>query len=103
MDLGAPVGREDAARELGPFNIRCNAVLPGAINNERLQHIFSRCAAEAGVSVEEYETEALRYISMRTKIELNELADAVWFLASDMAPHINGTLLEVSGGHEWEG
>ncbi len=93
----------NAARELGPYNIRCNAVLPGAINNARLQEIFGRCANEAGVSIEEYEAEALRYISMRTKIELDELANAVWFLASDMAPHITGVLLEVSGGHEWEG
>jgi hypothetical protein len=29
-------------------------------------------------------------------------ADAVYFLCTDTGPHITGTLLEVTGGHEWE-
>jgi NAD(P)-dependent dehydrogenase (short-subunit alcohol dehydrogenase family) len=93
---------KNAARELGPYNVRCNAILPGGINNERLNTIFERCAKERGVTVEEFETEALRYISMRTKIEPKELADTVYFLATDTAPHITGQLMEVSGGFEWE-
>jgi len=64
--------------------------------------IFERCAKEAGVTQEEYEKEALRYVSMRTKIEPEELADTVYFLGTDTAPHITGVLLEVSGGSEWE-
>jgi NAD(P)-dependent dehydrogenase (short-subunit alcohol dehydrogenase family) len=93
---------KNAARELGPYNVRCNAILPGAINNERLNMVFRRVAADQGMSVEEFEKEALKYISMRTKIEPEELADAVLFLASDKAPHITGVLMEVSGGQEWE-
>jgi NAD(P)-dependent dehydrogenase (short-subunit alcohol dehydrogenase family) len=93
---------KNAARELGPYNVRCNAILPGGINNERLNTIFERCAKERGVTVEEFETEALRYISMRTKIEPKELADAVYFLATDTSAHITGLLMEVSGGFEWE-
>ena len=93
---------KNAARELGPYNVRCNAILPGGINNDRLNMIFGRCAKEAGVSLEEYEKEALRYVSMRTKIEPKELADAVYFLATDTAPHVTGLLMEVSGGQEWE-
>lgn len=93
---------KNAARELGPFNVRCNAILPGAINNDRMNVIFERCAKAAGMAQEEYEKEALRYVSMRTKIEPTELADAVYFLATDTAPHITGMLMEVSGGSEWE-
>jgi NAD(P)-dependent dehydrogenase (short-subunit alcohol dehydrogenase family) len=93
---------KNGARELGPYNVRCNAILPGGINNDRLNIIFERCAKEQGVTVEEFEKEALRYVSMRTKIEPNELADAVYFLATDTAPHITGLLMEVSGGFEWE-
>jgi hypothetical protein len=44
----------------------------------------------------------VRYVSMRTKIEPVELADAVYFLATDSAPHITGLMMEVSGGSEWE-
>ena len=93
---------KNAARELGPFNVRCNAILPGGINNDRLNMIFERCAKEQGITVEEFEKEALRYVSMRTKIEPEELADTVYFLATDTAPHITGVLMEVSGGSEWE-
>jgi len=93
---------KNAARELGPYNVRCNAILPGGINNDRLNIVFENAAKEAGVSVEDYEKEALRYVSMRCKVEPEELADAVYFLACDTAPHVTGMLLEVSGGLEWE-
>ena len=93
---------KNAARELGPYNVRCNAILPGAINNERLNTVLRRVAAQKGMPVEEFEKEALQYISMRSKIEPSELADTVLFLASDEAPHITGVLMEVSGGQEWE-
>jgi NAD(P)-dependent dehydrogenase (short-subunit alcohol dehydrogenase family) len=64
--------------------------------------VMERGADEQGITLEEYEKEFLRYVSMRTKIEPGELADAVYFLCTDTAPHITGTLLEVTGGHEWE-
>jgi NAD(P)-dependent dehydrogenase (short-subunit alcohol dehydrogenase family) len=93
---------KNAARELGPYNVRCNAILPGAINNERLNTVLRRVATQKGMSLEDFEKEALQYISMRSKIEPSELADAVLFLASDEAPHITGVLMEISGGQEWE-
>ncbi len=93
---------KNAARELGPYNVRCNAILPGAINNDRMNIVMERGAKEQGVTLEEYEKEALRYVSMHTKIEPEELADAVYFLCTDTGPHITGVLLDVAGGHEWE-
>ncbi len=93
---------KNAARELGPYNVRCNAILPGAINNDRLNMVFERVARDKGMSIEDFEKQALQFISMRSKVEPAELADAVLFLASDKAPHITGVLMEVSGGQEWE-
>lgn len=93
---------KNAARELGPYNVRCNAILPGVINNERWNTVLRRVAAEQGMATHEFEEKALQYISMRVKIEPSELADTVLFLASDEAPHITGVLMEVSGGQEWE-
>lgn len=93
---------KNAARELGPYNVRCNAILPGGINNDRLNRILERNAKEADVTQQEYEKEALRYVSMRCKIEPEELADTVYFLGTDTAPHITGLSMEVSGGSEWE-
>lgn len=91
-----------AARELGPHNIRCNAILPGAINNQRMQMVIERNAAAQGLMPAELKERLLRYISMRTMIEPEELADTVLFLASDKARHITGQMIEVSGLVEWE-
>lgn len=90
------------AREAGPHNVRCNAILPGAINNARMNSVLEKVARDKGVPLEEFEKEALRYISMRCKIEPEELADTVLFLASDKARHITGQMIEVSGLLEWE-
>ena len=92
----------NAARELGPFNIRCNAILPGAINNARMRKIISDRAAELARPVDEVTREVLKYISMKTMVEPSEIADMVLFLASGAAKKVTGELVSVSGNVEWE-
>jgi NAD(P)-dependent dehydrogenase (short-subunit alcohol dehydrogenase family) len=92
----------NAARELGPFHIRCNAILPGMINNARMQGIVAAKAAESRSTIAEVEAGYLKHISMRVQIEPAELADMVLFLASDAARKITGELIAVSGNLEWE-
>ncbi len=92
----------NAARELGPFNIRCNAILPGMINNARMQGIIETNARAQGRTAAEVEAGYLQYISMRTKIEPSEIADMVLFLASEGARKVTGELISVSGNSEWE-
>lgn len=91
-----------AARELGPHQVRCNAILPGPINNERMNRVIARNAQQRGFSFETMEGELLRYVSMHSRIEPAELADAVLYLCSDSGRHITGQMLEVSGNLEWE-
>lgn len=90
------------ARELGPFNIRCNAILPGAINNERFASYVARNAAGHDITPEEFEHRLFRYVSLRRKIEMTEFAELVRFLASDAAAGISGQLIELGGNVEWE-
>ena len=90
------------ARELGPYNVRCNAILPGMINNDRMRGIIARNAEATGRTAKEIEEEYLQYISMRSKIEPDEIADMVLFLASDAARHVSGQLIGVCGNVEWE-
>jgi NAD(P)-dependent dehydrogenase (short-subunit alcohol dehydrogenase family) len=90
------------ARELGPSNIRVNAVLPGFMDNARGRGVLAKVAKDKGVSLEAMEKEALRYVSMRTWIQMSEVADACAFLASDAARHISGQELAVCGNAEWE-
>jgi len=90
------------ARELGPFGIRVNSVLPGFMDNARGRGVLAKVAKDKGVSLQAMEQEALRYVSMRTWIEMSEVADACAFLASDSARHISGQELAVCGNVEWE-
>jgi NAD(P)-dependent dehydrogenase (short-subunit alcohol dehydrogenase family) len=92
----------NAARELGPFKIRCNAILPGMIDNARMQGIVAAKARETGQTPEKVEAGYLRYISMRSKTQPSDLAEMVLFLASDAGRLISGELIAVSGNLEWE-
>jgi NAD(P)-dependent dehydrogenase (short-subunit alcohol dehydrogenase family) len=92
----------NCARELGPFNIRCNAILPGAMNNPRGKKLVAMQAEELGITYEEAEAGFLNYISMRTWIEPGEIADMAFFLASDAGRHITAQKIEVGGNLEWE-
>lgn len=93
----------NAARELGPANIRVNAIRPGFMDTERMRGLIARGAAQRGVSVEALEREALGFISLRTKIQPREIGDMVYFLASEAARHITGQIIGVDGNAEWEG
>lgn len=93
---------KNLARELGPWNIRCNAVLPGFMNNARGKGVLAKVAADRGITPEALEKEALHFVSMRTWIEMSEIADTCAFLASEEARHISGQEIGVCGNAEWE-
>ena len=90
------------ARELGPFGIRVNAILPGAIRGDRINRVIDAKAKALGVDRAEYEKGLLRYISMRTMVEPDDIAAAIAFLASPGGARISGQLLGVDGNIEWE-
>lgn len=93
---------ENLARELGPDQIRCNAILPGVIDNPRGRKIVERRAREQRQSYEEAEAELLEYVSMRSWITPDEVADTTFFLASPAARHITGQTIGVCGNLEWD-
>jgi len=90
------------AREAGPFNVRCNAVQPGLMDNARLARVLSRVAQQSGKSTADIEAEALSFVSMRSKVQMSEVAATVDFLCSDAARHVTGQIIAVDGGVEWE-
>ena len=93
---------KNVARELGPWNIRCNAILPGLVDNDRGKKILADKAKEEGKSISEMEEEYLKYISMRCWIDPREVGDLAVFLASEKAKHITGQFIAVDGHMEWE-
>lgn len=92
----------NVARELGPDNVRCNAVLPGILDNEHGRQLVARRARERRLSVDEVEADLLSYVSMRSWIEPEEVADLVFYLASHSARHVTGQTIGVCGNLEWE-
>jgi len=92
----------NAARELGPDGIRVNAILPGMIDNARMQGIIAAKSRETGRTTEAIEADYLRFISLRAKTQPSDLAAMVLFLASDAGRLITGELIAVSGNLEWE-
>jgi NAD(P)-dependent dehydrogenase (short-subunit alcohol dehydrogenase family) len=94
---------KNAARELGPANIRVNAIRPGFMDTDRMRGIMARIARERDLPVAAVESEALGFISMRTKIQTHEIGDMAAFLASDAAKHVTGQIISVDGNAEWEG
>ena len=75
------------AKELAPSQIRVNVVAPGAINTDMMK---------------EYSDAEIEAIAEETPLGVigsaKNVADAVWFLASDSAEFITGEVLNVNGG-----
>ena len=92
----------NAARELGPHGVRVNAILPGIVDNPRGLGLIERHAREEGVDYETATRRVLGFVSMRTLIAPEEIADVAVFLASDRARHVTGQFISVDGNVEWE-
>lgn len=92
----------NVARELGEHNIRCNAILPGLMDNARGRRLVSDFSKRHRLSNDDAEQEFLRYISLRTWIKPSEIGDMAIFLASDAACHITAQEIAVDGNCEWE-
>jgi NAD(P)-dependent dehydrogenase (short-subunit alcohol dehydrogenase family) len=90
------------ARELGPHGIRVNAILPGAIRGARIERVIREKAQALGVSPDEYERNLLRFISLRTMVEPEDIAAMILFLASAAGRRITGQAIGVDGNIEFE-
>ena len=86
------------SKELAPFGITVNNLLPGATNTERLRELIKSRSETAGISLDEAEKEWSADIPAGRYAEPEELAYAAAFLASPLAGYINGINLPVDGG-----
>jgi NAD(P)-dependent dehydrogenase (short-subunit alcohol dehydrogenase family) len=94
-------GLTDAlAVELGQYNIRVNAVLPGLVNGPRGRRVMEEQASARGLTYDEYIPAVLHNISMHSMVEMEEIADMLVFLASERAPHVSGQSIGVCGNFE---
>lgn len=79
-----------AAKQLGPYNIRVNAVAPGTIATDMIKRNYSKLT-------DEQRQKKLDAIYMKRLGDPSEVGKAVLFLASDMASYVSGDTLMVTG------
>ncbi len=86
------------ASEVGPRGVRVNSVAPGYIYADSLKWYFDHLAGERGVTHQQVYDETAATCDLRRLPVPEEIADAVVFLASDMARGITGQCLDVNCG-----
>ena len=85
---GLHILTKDMAVDLGP-NIRVNAVAPGWVETPMNESL-----------TEEYKQEEIKKIIMNRFATPEEIAEVIYFLASDKASYINGAVIVVDGGRK---
>jgi NAD(P)-dependent dehydrogenase (short-subunit alcohol dehydrogenase family) len=88
------------AIELGPHNVRCNAICPGSVAGDRMQAVISAEARDRGVDASVVENEYLGGQSIKRFVEPDEIADLCLFLASPASKMISGQALGIDGHTE---
>ena len=88
------------AAEVGPYNIRCNAICPGAVAGPRMDRVISAEANTRGTSEADIRKEYTASSSMRRFVEPDEIADMAVFLASPAAAMVSGQAMSVDGNTE---
>jgi 3-oxoacyl-[acyl-carrier protein] reductase len=82
------------AKDLGPFGIRVNAVMPGFI----LTQSDARVAQRYEELSPEEQAEMVRPVPLGRPGRPEEVAAVVLFLASEAASYVSGATIEVNGG-----
>ena len=86
------------AVELGPHNIRVNAILPGAIEGERIDRVIAGQAAQRGVPEEALRRSFVDRAPLKRMATADDVAALAVFLCSDAARNISGQCIPVNAG-----
>ncbi len=91
---------QSLAKELGPDNIRVNAILPGIVSGARMEGVIRDRANATGVSYEEMEQDYLAKISLRRMVTMEDVANMTAFLLSHAGANLSGQSMAVDGNVE---
>lgn len=87
--------------ELGADNIRVNAILPGAVDGDRVQRVLQARADVANISLEQATQNAMKNQSLKYFVDPKHIADLCVFLASDSGRSISGQILPIDGDKQY--
>jgi NAD(P)-dependent dehydrogenase (short-subunit alcohol dehydrogenase family) len=91
---------ETWAMELGPSNIRVNAILPGIVEGERQERVIAAKASSYGIDHEEMRERLLAKVSTRRMVTARDIANQILFICSPAGEAISGQSLSVCGNVE---
>ena len=80
---------QQIAMEYAKYNIRCNAVLPGMTATDAVSRSMD----------EQFQKSFLSHVPLNRMGTPEDIANAVFFFASENSSYITGSILEVSGGY----
>jgi NAD(P)-dependent dehydrogenase (short-subunit alcohol dehydrogenase family) len=86
------------ATELGPHNIRVNAVCPGFVAGPRIEQVLRRQAAVRGIAEETVRAEVTGLSPLRRMVRPEEVAATCVYLASGDSAAVTGEDLNVTAG-----
>lgn len=90
---------ETMARELGPVNVRVNALMPGAVSGENMDRILKRRAEAEGRPIEEIERENYTDVAaLKRWVAPKEVGRAALYYASDLSSAVTGDKMKVDCG-----
>jgi NAD(P)-dependent dehydrogenase (short-subunit alcohol dehydrogenase family) len=88
------------AIELGPSNIRVNAIQPGVVEGERIERVISAKAKALGKSFDEIRDQMVSKVSLRRMVSPYDIANMALFLATEAGHNVSGQALSVCGNVE---
>lgn len=86
------------AKELGPFGVTVNGLLPGHTETDRQTHLLEVRAKKNGSTPEEEKRRSAEHIPLRRMAQASEMGDIIAFLCSERAAYISGQSLAADGG-----
>lgn len=86
------------ATEAGEYGVRCNCIVPGAIDTDLMRGYMQRIAKEKGVSYDDVRAANVAGVPLKTMSTPEDVAHMALFLASDQARTITGQSINVDAG-----
>jgi NAD(P)-dependent dehydrogenase (short-subunit alcohol dehydrogenase family) len=85
------------AVELGPDQIRVNAICPGVVEGPRIDRVIDAKAKARGISFEEMRDSLVQTASMRRMVSAQDIANMILYLCSDAGRMVSGQIIGVDG------
>jgi NAD(P)-dependent dehydrogenase (short-subunit alcohol dehydrogenase family) len=89
------------AIELGPDQIRVNAICPGAVEGDRINRVIAAKAQALGLTFEELQAQIVDKSSMKRMIPPADIANMILYLCSDAGRLVSGQVIGIDGNAEY--